>query len=141
MKKREHTSRVVERTNQLIGEMRSEQFAYTARTGGWMPHVNVYRYPRHYEVVAELAGVEPSDVTITMPDHQRLRITGTRRWPELRCAETGDPCHQTTLLEIEDGAFTREIMLAEVVRSEQIDVEYQRGLVWIRVPLMETDGG
>ncbi len=59
MKKREHTSRAVGRTNQLIDEMRIEQFAYTARTGGWMPHVNVYRYPRHYEVVAELAGVEP----------------------------------------------------------------------------------
>ena len=139
MKEPEHTRRFLERTNRLVGEMHKEQFAHTARAGGWEPHVNVYRYPRHYEVVVELAGVESGDVAVTMSDDHHLLISGTRRWPELQCAETGDPCHRTTLLEIEDGAFAREINLHEAGQSGHIDVEHQHGLVWIRIPLRETD--
>ena len=141
MKERESTRRFVERTNRLLSEMRTEQFAFAARAGEWQPHVNVYRYPSHYEVVVELAGVESRDVAVTMPDDRQLVIKGTRRWPDLQCAETGTPCHRTTLLEIEDGAFAREISLREAVQRESIGVDYRDGLVWIRIPLKEARGG
>ena len=139
MKEREYTRRFLERANRLVDEILNTQLAYAARAGGWEPHINVYRYPKHYEIVAELAGVESDDVAVTMPDDRRLLISGTRRWPELKCAETGDRCHRTTLLEIEDGAFAREIGLRDPVQSERIDVECRHGLVWIKIPLKETD--
>ena len=139
MNKNQRDRYFLDRTNRLVDELRRQRFNYRTGRGGWVPRVNVYRYPGHYEVVVELAGVEEDDIALSLQDDQTLLIKGIRRWPELKCAQTGLQCSRTTLLEIEDGAFTRRVELPERVVGDRFDVEYLGGLVSINLPLRESN--
>lgn len=119
----------------IVAEMNSVRFRY-AQHGrqGWQPLMNVYRYPDCYEICAELAGVAPDDIRIGVHG-QRVTISGIRHWPDLRCKKTERLCQRTTLMEIQDGTFSREIELPEQVNGQTVEVIAQQGLVWIRLQL------
>lgn len=96
--------------------------------------MNVYRYPEHYEICVELAGVATDNIHIEVVD-RRVAVSGVRLWPDLRCKVTESRCHRTTLMEIEDGNFWREIELPEAVDGSSATVTSLNGLVWIRLQL------
>lgn len=97
--------------------------------------MNVYRYPDHYEICVELAGVTTDDIRVSVKG-KRVAVSGVRHWPDLRCKVTEDLCRRTTLMEIEEGKFWREIELPERVDGNTTEIAAQQGLVWIRLQLI-----
>lgn len=126
---------MVNQLSAIVNEMHSVQFRYIRHARqGWEPLMNVYRYPGHYEICVELAGVATENIHIEVAD-RRVAISGVRLWPDLRCKITESRCHRTTLMEIEDGNFWREIELPEAVDGSEVTVTSSNGLVWIRLQL------
>lgn len=132
---RRRIEQMVNQMGSIVTEMQTLHFRYV-QTGrsGWEPLMNVYRYPEYYEICVELSGVALDDISIGVQG-RRITVAGIRRWPDLRCKETGSRCHRTTLMEIADGEFWREIELPEDVDSGSVEVRDQQGLVWIRLQL------
>ena len=126
---------MVNRVGAIAGEMRTVRFHFIEHgRQGWEPLMNVYRYPDHYQICAELAGVALEDIRIAVSG-RRVTLTGVRHWPDLLCRVTDSHCQRTTLMEIEDGEFWREIELPEAVDGRAAELSAQHGLVWIRLPL------
>lgn len=132
---RRRIDHIVTRMGTLVGGMQTMHFRFVQQQRrGWEPLMNVYRYPDHYEICVELAGVAPGDIQVSAAG-RRVVVSGVRRWPDLRCRLTGSECHRTTLMEIEEGEFWREIELPEEIDERTADVFAQQGLVWIRLQL------
>jgi HSP20 family molecular chaperone IbpA len=132
---RRRIDQLAARMGLLVSEMHRLHFRFVQQERrGWQPLVNVYRYPTHYELCVELAGVAPGDVEINAGGRLVL-ISGVRRWPDLRCQRTGSQCRRTTLMEIEEGEFWREIELPEEIDGRTVELSAQQGLLWIRLQL------
>lgn len=132
---RRRIDQMVTRAGTIVTEMQTLHFRFVQQQRrGWEPLMNVYRYPDHYEICVELAGVAPGDIQV-IAGGRRVVVSGVRRWPDLRCRLTGSECHRTTLMEIEEGEFWREIELPEEIDERTADVFAQQGLVWIRLQL------
>ena len=97
---------------------------------GFRPQVDCYRTddPPAVTVIADLAGVDPEQVSIEVTERTVL-ISGVRRRPKLNCRVS---YRQT---EIEDGPFQRRITLAEDVDPNGGEATYDRGLLRIVLPL------
>ncbi len=132
---RRHIEQMVNQVGAIVSEMHSLRFRYIQHgRQGFEPLMNVYRYPDHYEICVELAGVAAEDIRITVTG-RRVAVAGVRHWPDLRCKITENRCRRTTLMEIEEGSFWREIELPEEVDGRTAEVSALQGLVWIRLQL------
>ena len=96
--------------------------------GGFRPAVDLYRRedPAALVAVVELAGVDPGDVEIAVADGQLL-IAGHRR----RRVES----QRVVQLEIEHGAFRRQVALPEDVDASAATAQFDRGLLAITLPI------
>ena len=121
--------------DRLRGEM-EELFAelwqvprFTRRRGGFRPQIDCYRTerPAALTVVVELAGIDPSKVTI-FADERTLVVSGERRRP----SSSGRVYQQ---MEIDYGRFTRQVVLADNVDVSAAKATYRRGLLTIVLPL------
>jgi HSP20 family protein len=98
------------------------------------PNVNLYETEVDYRVCVDLAGVDKEKIDITVVE-QRLTIKGQRAVPQ--CMASPDAEHhrlRVHLMEIDHGAFAREVELPEDVVKEQITARYVDGLLWIELP-------
>lgn len=133
---RRQIDKMVNRVGAIISEMHSVRLHHVQHgRQGWEPLMNVYRYPGHYEICVELAGVAVEDIRIGVLG-RRVTVAGIRYWPDLRCKVTESHCHRTTLMEIEEGEFFREIELPEEVDAHTAELTALQGLVWIRLQLL-----
>ena len=100
------------------------------------PNVNLYETEVDYRVCVDLAGVEKDKIDITVVD-QRLTIRGQRPVPQCILPPCPDPEQQRLrvhLMEIDHGAFSREVELPHDVVKERITARYIDGLLWIELP-------
>ena len=98
------------------------------------PNVNLYETETSYQVCVDLAGVDKEKIDIVVVD-QRLTIRGNRQVPP--CPENSSEEHTRVrihLMEIDHGAFAREVELPHDVIKEQITAKYADGLLWIELP-------
>src|SRR5690349_15348688 len=101
----------------------------------WTPNVNLYETEADYRVCVDLAGVDKDKIDISWVD-DRLTIRGQRQVPQC----PAPPCPDTEnrmrvhLMEIDHGAFSREIELPPDVQKDQITARYTDGLLWIELP-------
>jgi HSP20 family protein len=92
----------------------------------WQPAVDVYRTRAGWLVKAELAGVRPEDIRVTVAGN-RLSIQGSRRdW----LSEEGC-CHYR--MEISYSRFERTLELPCDLNKAHITTDYQYGLLLVRV--------
>jgi HSP20 family protein len=97
---------------------------------GYRPQVDCYRSddPPAVTVVADLPGIEPRDVEITVTE-RTVNIVGERRRPP----------HETPVsyrqMELEYGPFQRHVSLAEDVDPDRAEAHYERGQLTIVMPL------
>lgn len=127
---------MISQVGAIVGEMQQLRYRYIQHgRQGWEPLMNVYRYPDHYEICVELAGVALEDLQVAVSG-RRVAISGVRHWPDLRCKVTEDLCRRTTLMEIAEGNFYREIELPDEVDGHSAAMEARQGLVWIRLNLL-----
>ena len=100
------------------------------------PNVNLYETENEYHVCVDLAGVDKEKIDIVVVE-QRLTIRGARLVPPCP-TPPGQEAEATRmrvhLMEIDHGAFAREVELPHDVQKEQITAKYNDGLLWIELP-------
>jgi HSP20 family molecular chaperone IbpA len=103
-----------------------------ARRQSFRPNVDSYRLddPPQIVVIVELAGVDPADLRLEVGE-RTLLIAGERRRPVV---DGSASYHQ---VEIEWGPFERRLQLAEDVRPDAAEADYERGVLTIRLPVAE----
>lgn len=120
------------RLSQITAELTRVHFASSPGPTTWLPAVNAYRCPDCILVIAELAGVDRSEIQLTV-EPRRVWLRGRRRAPEPHNGE--DPPRQVLAMEIDAGPFARELVLPVEVDPGGVQAEQAEGLLWIRLPL------
>ncbi|HKD69072.1 MAG TPA: Hsp20/alpha crystallin family protein [Candidatus Binataceae bacterium] len=98
---------------------------------GTYPPLNVFENKEGVVIVAEVAGLDPSQIHIA--GHGRtLNISGERK-----ARETGNPVgfHRR---ERSFGAFSRSLQLADDYDMDRAEAKYQNGVLVVRVPKAES---
>lgn len=115
----------------LVYQFSKVQFAQGASPDKWAPCVNAYRCSKGFAICVDLAGVEKDKINLEIEPH-RLKIQGVRATPEPH--GKGEEPLQILSMEIDSGAFEREIALPGGVETESVRAEYNDGLLWIYLP-------
>ena len=98
------------------------------------PNVNLYETETSYQVCVDLAGVDKEKIDSVVVE-QRLTIRGNRQVPPCPAASEDENTRvRIHLMEIDHGAFAREVELPHDVIKEQITAKYSDGLLWIELP-------
>ncbi|HQQ68643.1 MAG TPA: Hsp20/alpha crystallin family protein [Candidatus Cloacimonadota bacterium] len=117
----------------LIGEVNSltnsPNALEEAIDESWHPKCDVFQTDTHWIVVAELAGVEKDEISISLsPEY--LRISGSRTFPATHC-----PLSYYNM-EIETGHFERRIFFPDIaLDKENPQVSYINGMLRIAFSL------
>jgi len=96
----------------------------------WSPAVDVYETKDDIVVKAELPGVKPEDVEVSIVG-DTLTLKGERR-KEAEVREEG-----YYRIERSYGAFQRSLTLPSVVNAEKVKATYKDGLLEIKLPKKE----
>jgi HSP20 family protein len=96
------------------------------------PAMNVWTSEEGVVITAELPGVEPEEIDISVVG-DTLTVTGSRRPPELK---EGEKYHRR---ERGFGRFTRTFQLPCQVAADQVEALFERGVLHISLPRAEED--
>jgi HSP20 family protein len=122
---------------------------FFGREPTWTPAVNLYEDAVAYHVCVDLAGVdkEAIDVTVTPAqtphDSPSLVIRGARAVPRTPAHGTDDDATASQArrsrprvhrMEIDHGAFVREVDLPDDADQSAIRATYRSGMLWIELP-------
>jgi HSP20 family protein len=100
------------------------------REAAWVPAVDIAETQERFLITAELPGVEPDDVDISV-ENSVLTLRGERKfYRETR----EDDFHR---IERRFGAFARSITLPSTADPERINASFDAGLLTIEVPKRE----
>lgn len=104
---------------------------YTSKGDGervaWMPTVDVMRKGDDLLVRAEVPGVKPGDIDISVTDDV-LTIKGSRK--EATEEREGEYVRKESTY----GSFERQVMLPQGVQASDIRAEYHDGILEVTVP-------
>jgi HSP20 family molecular chaperone IbpA len=120
------------RLRHIAGELTRVRFSSSQATGTWHPAINAYRCRDWILICAELAGVDRSQIRLRV-EPRRVWLSGQRSPPEPRDSE-GPPL-QVLAMEIDHGAFEREIVLPAEVDPAQVQAQQREGFLWISLPI------
>jgi HSP20 family protein len=93
----------------------------------WLPRIDVFDREKELVVRVEVAGVDPSDIDITVED-RTLTISGKRAFTE-ETAEGG--FHRR---EIFSGEFRRTLVLPEGLDATEVAAKAENGILEVTVP-------
>src|SRR5689334_8230785 len=96
------------RVDDTTGQVMTIRVPSLRASGGWCPAINLYRYRDVIILCMDLAGVQESDIQVSV-ESKRVLIRGQRQASEPDQA-TGRPL-QVLALEIDFGPFEREVVL------------------------------
>lgn len=102
----------------------------------WAPAINLYRLRQRLDVCVDLAGVEPGSIAVRV-EVGRLVIQGVRMAPQPPARSRGVMC--IVLMEIDHGPFCRTIPLPQRVDATRVQIQYAKGLLWVRLPLNDIE--
>ena len=97
----------------------------------WSPAVDISERKDAYVVSAEVPGIKPEELEVTLEDGL-LTIQGERRMEK----ETSD--RQYHRVERRYGAFRRSITLPSQVNADAIEASYSDGVLQVVVPKVES---
>lgn len=108
-----------------------------ARQRGWMPHIDLLESETHLLIRVDLAGVPPRAIHISFNEERSiLTLKGERP----NGIEPTSPRYKAHLLEIEEGEFSREIVLPELhLAYESTKAEMKLGILSILIPILDQD--
>ena len=107
-----------------------ERFWGSGRAQAWNPAVDIYENKDNVVVKAELPGIDPKEVEISVEDGT-LYLKGERKSEE---EEKRDGYQR---LERAYGSFARAFSLPDSVDSEKVLAEYRDGLLTVTLPKRE----
>jgi len=99
-------------------------------TGAWLPAVDVRENKDSLEIMAELPGMEPKDVDVSV-ENGVLTIKGARHFEK---ATEGETYHR---VERSYGAFERSFTLPTNVDPVRIKAVYRNGVLSLNLPKKE----
>jgi HSP20 family protein len=99
-------------------------------TSSWYPACDVFEDKDAVKIVAELPGVKPEDVKLSL-ENNLLTIRGEKKQ---EAEERSERVHR---YERSYGAFERGFVLPSTVDGDKINAEYQNGVLTIVVPKVE----
>ncbi len=121
--------REVERLQQDVNRILSRESVPYATT---FPAVNIWASDQDVIVTAEVPGVDPADLDITIAENV-LKLTGSRKSEELK---TGEASHRQERV---SGEFARTFRLPYAVDSGKVDASCERGVLRVKMPRAEAD--
>ena len=101
-----------------------------ALTSAWLPATDVFEDKDAVKIVAELPGVQPEDVKISL-ENNLLTIRGEKRQ---KAEETNERVHR---YERTYGSFERAFSLPTTVDPEKIAADYANGVLTVTIPKAE----
>jgi HSP20 family protein len=107
----------------------SEQLAGQLRGAPRSVPIDVYRRGDQFHVHLDLPGVNPNAIELTV-EQNVLTIKAERHF-ELREDD------EILVSERPQGAFTRQLMLAESLESDRLEANYGHGVLTITIPVAE----
>jgi HSP20 family protein len=96
----------------------------------WSPSVDISETKNDLVIKAELPGLDPKDIDISM-NNGYLTIKGEKKHEK---EEKGENYH---LIERSYGAFTRSVQLPREVQSDKITASFKNGILRITLPKSE----
>jgi HSP20 family protein len=102
-----------------------------AATAAWLPLVDIFEEPDVIRLVAEVPGVKPEDVKISV-EGTLLTLKGTK---EQVAEEKAEKVHR---YERTYGAFERTFRLSASIDPTKIKATYDLGVLTITLPKAET---
>ena len=93
----------------------------------WQPRVDIVEFEGHYDIQADLPGINPNEVDITL-ENKQLSIRGER--PLNAEAQKA----QQRRLERPVGAFIRRFNLPQTADLENIQARSEHGVIHITIP-------
>ncbi|MDX2194394.1 MAG: Hsp20/alpha crystallin family protein [Gemmatimonadales bacterium] len=96
----------------------------------WSPALDLTEDAEAYRLVAELPGVAPADVSVTV-EHQVLTLKGEKKAAP---AEAGQGWHRS---ERRWGRFERRVTLPRAVDAERITATFEAGVLTVVAPKAE----
>ncbi|HRV95156.1 MAG TPA: Hsp20/alpha crystallin family protein [Anaerolineae bacterium] len=125
--------REIDRMQREMGRL-FDEFAYTPRSrmAPSFPAINVWTNEDGAVVTAELPGVNPEDIDISVVG-ETLKLTGSRRPEEL---EEGAKYHRR---ERGFGNFTRTFQLPFTVEADNVEAVFDKGVLHISLPRAEAE--
>jgi HSP20 family protein len=95
--------------------------------GKWSPAIDIAEDEKELTVRAELPGIDPKDLDVTVVNNQ-LVLSGEKR----ESSETKEKgvYHSETRY----GSFRRTLPLPEGVDTEHVDAQYANGVLTLRLP-------
>ena len=95
--------------------------------GNFSPSIDVRENDHEYQVTAELPGMDENDIEVTL-DNNSLTISGEKK------QETEDKSQNYYRMERSYGSFQRCISLPPGIKSDQIDANFNKGILSITLP-------
>lgn len=95
--------------------------------GEWLPAVDVSETPEQVTVKAELPGIDPKDVKISLAGDV-LTLKGEKK------SEREEKKEDYHLVERSYGSFTRSLVLPAAVNADKIEAKYEKGVLSITCP-------
>ena len=96
------------------------------------PAVNVWQGPEAVAIAAELPGIEPGDIEISVKDNV-LTLSGERKAPEV---PDGARWHRNERVY---GRFSRAIRLPFVASDDKVEARMANGVLWIVISRPEEE--
>jgi HSP20 family protein len=96
----------------------------------WAPRINVEEDNNHYEVTAELPGIDKDAIGIELKG-DALTITGEKKLEDEKKETNFHLCERVY------GNFARTIRLPKHVDREKIEAEYKDGVLTLVIPKVE----
>jgi len=96
----------------------------------WAPRVDVVDKKDHFQLIAELPGLDKKDIDISVKDDV-LTISGEKKVEESKEKDNYYCCERRF------GKFERSFRIAENVDAGKISAEYKNGVLTVSVPKTE----
>lgn len=124
--------------NQLLDELQKEFFPWAGaqdksfvETSEWVPRIDIAETADKFIVLADVPGVNPKDIDISMENHV-LTLKGRRE----SVSETKEL--NLTRIERSAGSFYRQFTLPDTAAAELITAKSKHGVLEITIPKQEV---
>ena len=107
-------------------------FRGLGETGRWMPSVDVSETEKELMVRAELPGMDPKEIDISLSGNV-ITIKGERKH------EREEKKENFHLVERSSGSFSRSIQLPAEVQADKIQATYKDGILSISMPKTKVE--
>jgi HSP20 family protein len=112
----------------LLGDWQPAGRPDRSGPSGYVPQSESYLDETAFHIKADLPGIDPHDIELTVNDNQ-LILKGERK------ATQEQPNGNRLQREVRYGAFARTFRLPEGVKAEEVQARYHNGVLEITVPL------